>query len=88
MQLLGIGWKRPEDVVAVAIGQAVLSDDFADSAAAPTRTGDEWFAEVYYRYVWSKHLSFSVHLQVIDDAGGNKDFDTITVVGGRAQLTF
>jgi carbohydrate-selective porin OprB len=88
VQILGTWWKRPEDAVAVAIGQAVLGDDFEDSAQAPARTGDEWFMEAYYRYAWSEHLAFSLHLQVIDNAGGNKDLDTITVIGGRAQLTF
>jgi carbohydrate-selective porin OprB len=75
-------------VVAIAIGQAVLSEDFEDSTEAPARTGDEWFVEAYYRAVWNEHLALSLHLQVIDNAGGNKDVDTITVVGGRAQLTF
>jgi carbohydrate-selective porin OprB len=88
VQILGTWWKRPEDAVAVAIGQAVLGDDFEDSAQAPARTGDEWFMEAYYRYAWSEHLAFSLHLQVIDNAGGNKDLDIITVIGGRAQLTF
>jgi carbohydrate-selective porin OprB len=88
VQILGTWWKRPEDAAAVALGQAVLGDDFKDSAAAPARTSDEWFVEAYYRYVWSEHLAFSLHLQVIDNAGGNKDLDTITVIGGRAQLTF
>lgn len=87
-QLLGTWWQRPEDAVAVAIGQAVLSDAFEDSAAAPARTGNEWFVEAYYRYVWNDHLALSAHLQVIDNAGGDKDLDTVTVVGARAQLTF
>jgi hypothetical protein len=88
VQLLGAWWNRPDDAVAVAIGQALLSDDFKASAEAPARTGDEWFAEAYYRYVWSENLALSVHVQVIDNAGGNKDFDPIAVVGGRAQLIF
>jgi hypothetical protein len=74
--------------VAVAIGQADLGDDFKGSAAAPARAGDEWFVETYYRYVWSDHLAFSFHLQEIDNAGGDKDLDTVTVIGGRALLTF
>jgi carbohydrate-selective porin OprB len=88
VQILGTWWTRPQDVVAIAIGQAVLSEDFEDSTEAPARTGDEWFVEAYYRAVWNEHLALSLHLQVIDNAGGNKDVDTITVVGGRAQLTF
>jgi carbohydrate-selective porin OprB len=88
VQLLGAWWNRPDDAVAVAIGQALLSDDFKASAEAPARTGDEWFAEAYYRYVWSEHLALSVHVQVIDNAGGKQDYDPIAVVGGRAQLAF
>ena len=87
-QLMGARWRRPEDVVAFAIGQAVLSDEFEDSAAAPARTGNEWFVEAYYRYVWNEHMAFSAHLQVVDNPGGDKDSDTVAVIGARAQLTF
>lgn len=88
LQLLGTWWKRPEDVAAFAIGQGLLSKNFEDSVEAPARTGDEWCVEVYYRVAWNEHLALSLHLQVIDNAGGNKDFDAITLVGGRVRLTF
>ncbi|MDH3598159.1 MAG: hypothetical protein OEU26_00810 [Candidatus Tectomicrobia bacterium] len=59
------------------------------SAATDEREHDaENTGRGYCRVVWSELLAFSLHVQVIDNAGGDKDFDTITVVGGRAQVTF
>lgn len=88
LQLLGAWWRRPDDAVAFAIGQARLSSDFEASAAAPLRTDDELFVEMYYRVALNDNLAVSLHVQVIDNSGGNRDFDPITVVGGRAQVNF
>lgn len=84
----GLWWGRPNDVVAVAVGQAFLSSTFAHSVEAPTNTADELFIEAYYRVVFNAYLAFSAHLQVIDNPGGDAALDTVTVLGGRVQLNF
>lgn len=88
LEVHGTWWRRPDDVLAVAVGQAMLGSPFKRSAEAPAQTASERFVESYYRFVYNDHLALSLHLQVIDNAGGDASRDTVAVIGGRVHVTF
>lgn len=56
--------------------------------AAISNTGDEGHMEVYYKFGISDHITLTPDLQVVNNAGGDADNDTITVYGVRAQMNF
>ncbi len=78
-------WERDNDVAGVAYGQAILSDDYEDTLGNPE---DEGHFEAYYRITVNDHLAITPDIQVISNALGDGDSDTILVGGVRGQLTF
>ena len=89
MQLKGSIWGRENDVLAVAVGQAIPSDDYKKTGSLNAKK--EGHFETYYSYKVNEHLTLSPDLQVIwnpygDDATNGKD--TITVFGMRGQVDF
>ncbi len=89
LALNGSIWGRDNDVLAVAYGQAIISDDNEDVLkAAGTTPGNEGHFEAYYNLVINKHVTVSPDIQIITNAQGDSDFETVTVGGLRGQFTF
>ena len=90
LQIKGGLWRRENDILGLAVGQAIPSDDYK-KADATRNARKEGHFEAYYNIHINEHLHLSPDLQVIwnpygDDVAGKKD--TITVVGMRAQVDF
>lgn len=89
-QLAGRGWDREEDVIGLALGAVIPSDDYKNSNSA-LKADTERHLELYYSYKVNDHLTVSPDLQVIwdpyggDAANGDK---TIIVGGIRTQIDF
>ena len=87
MQVAGSAWKRDDDVLGLAFGGVIPSDDYKKSDSA-LKAGTEHHLEAYYNYKVNDHLSISPDIQVIwgpyggDAANGDK---TIVVGGIRSQ---
>ena len=88
-QLTGAGWGREGDVLGVAFGQALLSDNYRrwlrQQGVRPAR---ESHLEVYYSLELGEHVHISPDLQLIWNQGGHDDRDVVTVVGTRLQVDF
>ncbi len=88
-QVRGSWWKRPQDVLGVAYGQAVLGGRYERFLRRyGIDPGDEGHFEAYYRYQLNDHLSISPDIQVINNIAGSNDARTITVFGLRGQIDF
>ncbi len=89
-QLAGSAWGRGDDVVGLAFGVVVPSEEYKNSNSA-LEAGDEKHLELYYSYKVNDHLTISPDLQVVwdpyggDAANGDK---TILVGGVRSQIDF
>ncbi len=89
-RMTGKYWNREEDVVAIALGQAISGDEYRD---ANEYDNAETHLEVYYAFKVNEHLTISPDMQVIWEANGGgidsvKDGDTIFVYGVRGQVDF
>lgn len=90
LQLSGSIWGREDDVLAIAFGQAIPSDDYK-KAASNLNAKDEGHFEAYYSFKVNDHLTLTPDIQVIWNPYGNDATNgnsTITVVGMRAQADF
>lgn len=95
-QMTGKYWKREDDILAFAIGQALPSKKYKDSEAALTAGAGgaaEGHFEAYYNCKVTKNLAISPDFQWIWNPHGVNhgylgDADTIFVYGMRAQLDF
>jgi len=101
-QVEGKPWKRDNDVLAFAVGQAIPSGDYKRSGETfDPDTGElltpEWRGkneghfEAYYRIHINDHLSISPDLQYIWNPFGKDiadDTDDIFIYGLRAQVDF
>ncbi len=90
IQLKGSSWNRPEDIIGVAIGQAMPSDDYKN-ADSSRNANDESHFEAYYNYKVNTHLTLSPDLQIIWDPYGDDAIngsDAIVVGGLRGQVDF
>lgn len=89
LALGGSLWGRENDVVAAAYGQAILSDDKKDVLkAAGTNPGDEEHFEAYYNLLINEHVTISPDVQVVINAKGEDDFETVVIGALRGQFTF
>ena len=86
VSLSGSLWNRENDVVGIAAGVLAINEDSSSSVAA--NPDDESHFEVYYKLGFSEHFTLTPDLQVVTNAGGDADNDTITVYGLRAQMNF
>jgi len=90
VQLKGAAWKRPDDILALAFGQLMPSDDYK-KADDTRRAKAESHLECYYNYKLNDHLSLTPDIQVVwapygkDAPAGS---DTIVVGGLRGQVEF
>ncbi|MDD3905819.1 MAG: carbohydrate porin [Candidatus Omnitrophica bacterium] len=95
-QMKGKYWKRPDDVLAFAIGQAVPSSQYKnsdDAIAAGAGGAPEGHFEVYYNMKLTKNLAISPDFQWIWNPHGISESyqgyaNSIFVYGVRAQLDF
>ena len=88
-QIAGKAWSRPDDVLGIAIGQAILSNDFEDYLKNEgIDPDDETHLEIYYNLYLNDHISLSPDFQLIDNLGGDKDADTVYIFGLRSQISF
>lgn len=87
LSLSGNLWNRPDDVLGAAYGLLLVNDKAPDIAAF-SKSGDEGHLEIYYKLGFSEHFTLTPDLQVLTNAGGNGDNDTITIYGVRAQMNF
>ena len=88
-QVTGARWNRPDDVIGLAVGQALLSDDYEDmQRAAGVDPEDEFHLELYYSIFLNDYVAVSPDFQVIGNMGGDDDADTVYVFGMRCQLSF
>ncbi len=89
LALSGSLWGRDDDVLGVAYGQALLSNDNKEVlTAAGTSPGNESHFEAYYSLSVNEHISVSPDIQVITNASGDDDFNTVIVGAVRGQITF
>jgi carbohydrate-selective porin OprB len=88
-QIRGSLWNRPDDMLGVAYGQAVLSSDYERFLKHyDIHPGDEGHFEAYYRYQVNDHLAISPDVQVINNIAGSEKVHTVTVLGLRGQVDF
>ncbi len=85
VSLSGSLWNREKDVVGIAAGVLGINEDSSSVAANPD---DESHLEIYYKLGYSDHFTLTPDLQIVTNAGGDADNDTITVYGLRAQMNF
>jgi len=84
-QIAGQRWNRPNDVLGLAVGQAVLSDDFEDMLkAGGIDPEDESHLELYYSFFMNDYLAITPDFQLIDCLGGDDDADLVYVPGLNA----
>ena len=89
LALKGSLWGRDDDVFGIAYGRALLSDDFEDALKAEGITPeDEGHFEAYYSLAINEHVAISPDIQIVTNAGGDDDFDTVTIGAVRGQITF
>lgn len=85
VSLSGSLWNRENDVLGIAAGVLAINEDSSSVAANPD---DESHLEIYYNLGYSEHFTLTPDLQIVTNAGGDADNDTITVYGLRAQMNF
>ena len=90
VQMIGRYWNREDDVVAIAIGQAIPGKEYRD---ANEYDKSETHLEAYYACKVNDHLTISPDMQIIWEPNGGgtaagKDSDTIFVYGLRGQIDF
>jgi hypothetical protein len=89
LQLEGKPWGRENDVLALAVGQVIPSDDYKDYYGYLAKS--EGHLETYYKINVNDHLSISPDFQYIWNPFGKDvadDTDGIFVGGMRAQVDF
>lgn len=89
-QMIGRYWNREEDVVAIAVGQAIPGKEYKDVNEFDKA---ETHLEAYYSFKVNDHLTLTPDMQVIWEPNGGgtasgKDSDTIFVYGVRGQVDF
>lgn len=90
IQLSGSLWNREDDILGIAIGQAIPSDEYEKSNAALNANSETHF-EVYYSCKVNNHLTLGPDIQIIWDPFGDDAIigdDTIIVFGLRGQIDF
>ena len=85
--LNGDWWHRENDTLAVAIGQALPSGKYRDTAAGGAK--NEFHLEAYYRFQINEHIALSPDVQVIWNPFGGLSPDNrgiVTAYGLRTQI--
>ncbi len=90
LQVEGKPWGRESDVLGLAVGQVMPSDDY-EKADPNLRAKTEGHLEVYYKVQLNDHLSVSPDVQYIWNPYGKdiaENSKGIFVMGMRAQVDF
>ena len=90
LQLKGTGWGREDDVLGLAVGQAMPSDEYK-KAGSNLNAKDEGHFEAYYNYKVNDHLTLTPDLQIIWNPYGKdatNGSDAIVVGGIKGQVDF
>ncbi|MBS3757936.1 MAG: carbohydrate porin [Desulfobacterales bacterium] len=97
-QITGERWSRPDDVFGMAVGMAMINDDYEDYLedyadnrlvdGAEGDAGDELHFEAYYSFCLNEYLAVSLDTQIIDNPRGDEDADTVYMAGLRTQISF
>lgn len=89
LQIKGKPWGREDDILGLAFGQIIPSDDYKKANSLKAKS--EKHLEVYYNLKINEHLHLSPDLQVIWDPYGKDAANgesTIVVGGLRGQVDF
>ena len=89
-QMIGRSWDREEDVLAIAVGQAIPGKEYRDVNEFDKA---ETHLEAYYAVKINDHFTLTPDTQIIWEPNGGgtasgKDSDTIFVYGVRGQVDF
>ena len=89
-QMIGRYWKREDDRIAIAVGQAIPGKKYRDVNEFDSA---ETHLEAYYAFKVNNHLTITPDMQAIwkPNGGGtttDKESDTILVYGVRGQVDF
>ena len=90
VQIAGTSWNREGDIIGLAVGQAMPSDDYR-KAGANLNAKDEGHFEAYYNYKVNEHLTLTPDLQIIWNPYGKdaeNGSDAIVVGGVKGQVDF
>lgn len=98
LSVKGGAWKRPEDVLGLALvtnGLSSAARDYFAAGGIGILIGDgrlnyerEQIAEAYYALRFNSHLTLSFDLQRIVHPAYNRDRGPVTVIGARAHAEF
>jgi len=88
--MIGRYWKREDDRIAIAVGQAIPGKKYRDVNEFDSA---ETHLEAYYAFKVNNHLTITPDMQAIwkPNGGGtttDKESDTILVYGVRGQVDF
>lgn len=75
---------RPDDIFGLAIGGAILGDDY--KTCCETETADEFHLECYYRVQVTEYLQLTPDIQWVCNPSGDKNADDAFVLGLRGYL--
>ncbi len=82
-------WGRDDDVAGAAFGQAILASSYKDTLDdAGTDSGNESHYEMYYNLVLNDHVTISPDIQIVMNAEGDDDYQTVWIGAIRGQFTF
>ncbi len=85
LALGGSMWGRDNDIFGIAYGKAMSADHYENTLTNPA---DEGHFETYYSTVVNEHIAVTPDIQVVTNAKGDDDFETVVIGSVRAQLTF
>ena len=98
LQLSGVHWRRPRDVIGIAYAFDGLSPEhrhYLERGGAGFVLGDgrlnyalEQVLEVYYRFQLLRHVQTSLDYQYIQNPGYNRDRGPAHVFAGRIRVSF
>ena len=91
LQVEGKPWRRENDVLGLAVGQVIPSQDYRRSFDPELACKDEGHLEAYYSMHINDHLSISPDFQYIWNPFGkdiSDDTDDIFIYGLRTQVDF
>ena len=85
----GVRWGRGHDSFGIGYGSVNINDDPKVLAAAGLiNSDDETHFEVFYKFGYKDHFSFTPDIQVVNNIGGDSGADQVIVYGVRGQLNF
>jgi carbohydrate-selective porin OprB len=89
LSLSGNFWGRNDDVLGIAYGQALLSGDYEDVLKADdVSPDDEGHFEAFYNITVNEHIAITPDIQIVINALGDSDYNTVVIGGMRGQITF